>query len=78
MCGSDLKSRFGVNGIQYSSSEMRFDAACSWIVSSAWPIVFSFVGAAGPARTHRAAYARINLESYTLCAGLRHAALGCG
>ena len=44
ICGSALKSRFGVNGIQYSSSEMRFDATCSWIVSSAWPIVFSFVG----------------------------------
>jgi hypothetical protein len=44
--GSDLNSRFGVNGIQYSSSERRFDTACSWIVSSAWPIVFSFLRSA--------------------------------
>ena len=40
-CGSALNSRLGVNGIQYSSSEMRFVAAWSWIVSSAWPMVVS-------------------------------------
>ena len=54
ICGSALKSRFGVNGIQYSSSEMRFDAAWSWIVSSAWPIVVSLRsecrGVAAPTR----------------------------
>ncbi len=46
ICGSALNSRFGVNGIQYSSSEMRFVAAWSWIVSSAWPIVVSFASSA--------------------------------
>src|SRR5881396_4056708 len=42
--GSDLKSRLGVNGIQYSSSEIR--RGCSWSrsVNSAWPIVISSCG----------------------------------
>ncbi len=37
--GSCLKSRLGVNGIQYSSSEIRRVAAWSRKLSSAWPIV---------------------------------------
>ncbi len=41
--------------------------ACSWIVSSAWPIVVSFVGFAQRRASSgaRAAYARIKFESYT-------------
>ena len=39
ICGSALNSRLGVNGIQYSSSEICLAAAWSWSVSSAWPIV---------------------------------------
>ncbi len=41
ICGSALNSRFGVNGIQYSSSEICFVAVWSWIVSSAWPMSVS-------------------------------------
>ena len=56
---------------------MRFDAAWSWIVSSAWPIVVSFVGALARRRARRAtaaaAYARINFESYTFATRMRHA-----
>src|SRR5687768_4730605 len=39
--GSPLKSRFGVNGIQYSSIESVLEAIASWILVSAWPIVVS-------------------------------------
>ena len=46
---------------------MRFDAAWSWIVSSAWPIVVSFVGARLPHGRRRPGGAMLGstLESYT-------------
>src|SRR6516164_10968577 len=37
--GSDLKSRFGVNGIQYSSSDSGDAFGWSRNLNSAWPIV---------------------------------------
>src|SRR5512140_1937165 len=40
--GSALKSRFGVNGIQYSSSDSGVAVAAPWIFNSAWPIVSSW------------------------------------
>src|SRR5437773_9233734 len=42
--GSALKSRLGVNGIQYSSSETWRGCAWSRRVSSAWSIEISLLG----------------------------------